>query len=309
MMQGMVPLYGFGGGSGGTGATLTVTAPAGCTVTVSKDGKSKTKVAGADGKAVFKGLETGEWTITITDGEQTAQKTAMVTADYAAEITFFAATINVTYPAGSACTATDGTTTLTAPDTSGTWECVVPNAGTWTVSLDRGYQEKVNVTASGNTYTLKNWHLYNAGVDCTAVTGGWAGKGMKSRSSSTLTAAAPTITTGSAYITATNAGEEKSGTLYAKNKINLSGFTKLTVNGSFKNASATDGNTSIFLWSAIGTYAQDNVISQSRIAKNTTETTVLVELSGSNGLCNLGFWMSSSASNYVKITECYLTAG
>lgn len=80
-------LYG-NGGSGGTGATLAVTAPAGCTVTVSKDGKTKTKTAGADGLAVFKGLETGTWTVTITDGEQTAQKIVAVTADYATDVSF-----------------------------------------------------------------------------------------------------------------------------------------------------------------------------------------------------------------------------
>lgn len=130
-------LYG-NGGSGGTGATLTVTAPAGCTVTVSKDGKTKTKTAGADGLAVFKGLATGDWTVTITDGGQQASKNVTVTADYSTSITFFAATINVTYPAGSVCTATDGVITLTS-DNSGSWAFVVPNAGTWTVSLDNGF--------------------------------------------------------------------------------------------------------------------------------------------------------------------------
>ncbi len=121
--------------SGGlNGVTLTVNAPAGATVTVSKDGKRKTKVADTDGVAVFKGLSTGDWTLSITDGTQTAQKTVTITADYTTAITFFAATIHVTYPAGSTCTATDGVTTLTAPDTSGTWDCVVPNAGTWTVT-------------------------------------------------------------------------------------------------------------------------------------------------------------------------------
>lgn len=175
-MQTMVPLYGFGGG-GGTGAELTVTAPAGCTVTVSKDGKTKTKVAGADGVAVFKGLATGEWTVTITDGEQTAQKTVTITADYATAITFFEATIHITYPEGSTCTATDGVTTLTAPDTSGTWDCVVPNAAVWTVSLDSGFTETVDVTTSGVTYTVNKWHLYNRGDQKTGVTGGFATTG------------------------------------------------------------------------------------------------------------------------------------
>ena len=170
-MQTMVPLYGFGGG-GGTGAALTVNAPAGCTVTVSKDGKTKTKVAGTDGVAVFKGLATGQWTVTISDGEQTAQKAVTITADYSTAITFFAATIHVTYPAGSTCTATDGVTTLTAPDTSGTWACVVPNAGTWTITLDRGYSEKIEV-AESSEYTVNKWHLYNSGDQCIDITGGW----------------------------------------------------------------------------------------------------------------------------------------
>lgn len=153
-MQSMVPLYGFGSGSGGTGAKLTVTAPAGCTVTVAKEGKTKTKVADSSGAAVFKGLSSGVWTITITDGEQTAQKTVTITADYTAEITFFSATIHVTYPAGSVCTATDGVTTLTAPDTSGTWECIVPNAGTWTVSVNDTVSDSVEIVAEGSETEL-----------------------------------------------------------------------------------------------------------------------------------------------------------
>ena len=87
-MSTMVPMYGFGGGSGGTGATLTVTAPAGATVTIAKDGKSKTKVADASGVAVFRGLATGEWTVTITNGTDTAVDTVQLVADYAIEMSF-----------------------------------------------------------------------------------------------------------------------------------------------------------------------------------------------------------------------------
>ena len=167
--------FGFkdGAGSGMTGATLTVTAPSGCTVTVSKDGKTKTKTAGADGVAVFKGLKSGQWTLTITDGEQTAQKTVTITADYSTAITFFSATIHVTYPAGSTCTATDGVTTLTAPDTSGSWDCVVPNAGMWTVSTGNGFRETVEVSANGEDLTLSKWYLFNNGDTHDSITGGW----------------------------------------------------------------------------------------------------------------------------------------
>ena len=81
-------LYGNGGCTGGTGATLTVTVPAGATVTASKEGKTKTKVAGSDGIVVFKGLASGEWTLTITDGTKTATDTVNLVADYTKAMSF-----------------------------------------------------------------------------------------------------------------------------------------------------------------------------------------------------------------------------
>ena len=77
--------------------------------------------------------------------------------------TTFVATINITYPAGSTCTATNGTTTLTAPDTSGTWKCIVPNAGTWRVMIVNVAGEDVNVTTNNGTYTVKTWYLFKNG--------------------------------------------------------------------------------------------------------------------------------------------------
>lgn len=142
------------GGGSGVGGVLTVTAPAGVTVEVSKDGKTKRKTATEEGLAIFKGLATGTWTLTITNGVQTSTKPVVITADYSTVIAFFAATINITYPSGSICTCTDGTTTLTAPDTSGTWVCSVPNVGTWTVTITNGTETKsypVSITQDGQT--------------------------------------------------------------------------------------------------------------------------------------------------------------
>lgn len=174
-----VPLYGFGA-SGGSGGTLTVTAPANVTVTVSKDGKTKTKNSGTSGVVVFKGLASGTWTLTITDGSQTSSKPVVVTADYSTVIAFFAATINITYPAGSTCTCSDGTTTLSAPDTSGTWACIVPNAGTWTAAATDGVEntsESVSITTDGQIAAIELSYLlwlYKSGNTYNAVTGGWS---------------------------------------------------------------------------------------------------------------------------------------
>ena len=170
-------------GPGISGGKLTVTTPgAGITVAAARDGKTKTKVSGADGTAVFKGLESGDWVLTITDGEQTSVPVPItIKTDYAAVLTFFAATIHVTYPAGSVCTATDGAITLTAPDTGGTWDCTVPNAGTWTVTVvDKGWTKTVNMTNSGQSVNvnLTCVYLYNYGDQCTDVTGGWESRTM-----------------------------------------------------------------------------------------------------------------------------------
>lgn len=158
----MIPLYGFGSKSGRSFATLTITAPVGATVTVSKDGKSKPPKVATTGTVVFKGLETGTWTITITNGTDTASKTVEIKADYHVEITFFSATINITYPAGLTCKATNGNTTLTAPDTSGTWACVVPNKGTWTITAG-DWNAEANMTTSGQTETVRvaRWIVKN----------------------------------------------------------------------------------------------------------------------------------------------------
>lgn len=89
------------------------------------------------------------------------------------------AVIGVTYPEGSVCTCTSGTLTLTANDTSGKAIFTVPFAGTWTVTITNGNKSKskaVEITAEGQTESIILRYellLYDAGDQCTDVTGGW----------------------------------------------------------------------------------------------------------------------------------------
>lgn len=174
-------LYGNGGGSttSQVGGALVVTAPAGASVTVSKDDKTYTKSAGSSGSATFKGLSSGTWSITISNGSQTTTDTIDINVDYAIALAFFSATISVTYPSGSTCTATDGTTTLTAPDTSGTWNCVVPNAGTWTIAISNGSgssnSKDVVIETNGQSETVSIAYIYWIlnGSETADYTGGW----------------------------------------------------------------------------------------------------------------------------------------
>ena len=80
------------------------------------------------------------------------------------------AVIGATYPAGSTCTCTNGTRTVTLKDTSGTGLFKIPYAGTWTVTATNGTQTKsfaVSITAEGQvekvtlSYTL---YIVQAGV-------------------------------------------------------------------------------------------------------------------------------------------------
>lgn len=86
-MSQRVALFGFGGGGGGrSGATLTVATDAGVTVTIARGGLRKSKTADEQGKAVFKWLRLGVYTVTISDGTDTASDTVQVLGDCTKEI-------------------------------------------------------------------------------------------------------------------------------------------------------------------------------------------------------------------------------
>jgi hypothetical protein len=171
---------GAGGGRDGA-AILTVQAPINTDVTVSKDTKSYTKNSGTTGVVTFQGLTTGEWAVSISNELQTQTRTVTITTTYSVVIAFFTATINITYPAGSTCTVTKGSTVFTAPDTSGTWDCVVPGTGTWVVACTDGAlssSQNVSITADGQTesvtlayFTATIAVTYPAGSTCSTAMG------------------------------------------------------------------------------------------------------------------------------------------
>lgn len=86
---------------------------------------------------------------------QTATKTVNVTQFdvYRLTMSYFKATIKITYPGGSTCTCFKDDKTYTAPDTSGSWDCVVDSAGDWTVQITADGKEPetevVSITENG----------------------------------------------------------------------------------------------------------------------------------------------------------------
>lgn len=277
-------IFNVTGGGGGTGCTLTITAPVGATVTVSKDGKAKTKVA-TTGTVVFKGLETGTWTITITNGTDTATKTVEIRANYEAEITFFAATINVTYPAGLTCTATDGVTTLNAPDTTGTWTCVVPNKGKWTITADE-WSGEVDISATGQTKNVRlaKWIVKN-GVVQTDI--GLATQLISGR--------IPTVTQGTGYTTIQITSSQSTGIL-SNNPIDMTNvktiiadvdITKVTVPSGVKFNGVVLISTASKAYSSVDN-AKNAIVGQSGSA-STGRQKLSVDAGSNTGLLYVGF--------------------
>ena len=173
-------------GGGGSGGTLIITGVAGSTVTATKGDKTYTRTLNNEGKATFKGLASGTWTITMTDGTQTVTRTVTITADYALTIAYFSATISITYPAASTCVITDSEGTQIAADTNGdssakTWTATVGAIGTYTITAtladgSKSASKAVSITAEGQTESIILRYalmLYDAGDQCTDVTGGW----------------------------------------------------------------------------------------------------------------------------------------
>lgn len=297
-----VPLYGFGASGGGAGGTLTVTAPANVTVTVSKDGKAKTKNSGTSGVVAFKGLATGTWTVTITGDGKTAQKNVVVTTDYSTVIAFFAATINITYPAGSTCTCSDGTTTLSAPDTSGTWACIVPNAGTWTAAATDGVEntsESVSITTDGQTVAVElsyYTYLFKPNTDTTNVTGGW-----QLNSNGSLDSAGDQL-----VATFTNAyNHDRAFNVATINKIDFTEFTTLvaTCKAADKNNAAPRSAT--FAVASTQSGFDNAGTASTKIASTTfsnSTNTVTIDVSGISGSYYVTFVVELSNYNTGTLT-------
>ena len=218
------------GGSGGTGATLTVTAPALCTVSISKDGKTKTKTAGTDGTAVFKGLETGTWMLAITDGSNTASKPIMIRTDYSDRISFAMATITIRYWPGYDCCVTINGHTEYAPDKSGIW--AYPAYGPCTMRVSATYGEdiverSVEVSAD-DPQSISLCYLFDHGKEISVITGGWDAYAW--RMTTNTGAKKPRLTKNydNLYIQSP-AGE--GGVVRTMNKIDLAGFSRITMIG------------------------------------------------------------------------------
>ena len=269
---------------GGSGCILTITAVASETVTISKNGKSKSKTADSKGVAVFRGLDTGKWTITIVRGGVPITRVVAVTADYSVAIPLFAATINITYPSGSTCTCSDGTTTLSAPDTSGTWACIVPNAGTWTATSTSGTEtdsKAVTITTDGQSTSVELSYalfLFKPNAPSDIIAGEW-----EMPEHSTVTAEAEL-----AVKSVNNYNGNRDISARTKGQIDLTEYS--TLQATCKASGGSDTKLEV--------YSGSSVVASAAIG--TSLTTLTVDIYALSGLHSIGFGGRHTA--YLSIT-------
>lgn len=279
-----VPLYGFGGSGGSPNKSIIiVAAPTGSTVTCKMGSTTKT-ASEKNGTWTFSGLDIGTWTITATKGSSIATQDVDITrltVEYVT-ITYFSATINVTYPAGSTCTCSDGTTTLTAPNTSGSWTCIVYNAGTWTATATDGDKSKsadVVITTDGQTESvtlLYITYLFKDGETYDSLTGGWQGTVNAEKQALQLIVQAG-----------------KSQNVHTKSKVDMTDYSTISVK-----TDANVHNVSLYL------IIEDSFVASKPVAKaelNTASDEVSLDISNITGshFIRLYSYSEKGGSRYV----------
>lgn len=139
------------------------------------------------------------------------------------------------------------------------------------------------------TLTVTKQYLFNLGDKCTAVTGGWTLAAVPMYTGSDAQhAEKPQITTQS------NGGiklwmDYGTGIYRTTNKIDLSGVTTLTLNGSIYGPNSGNANwAGMFVWSAIGSLYTSNVVAKVTSA-NAVKTNPTLDVSGLNGSYYIGF--------------------
>lgn len=301
------------GGGSGSGATLVVSCPANVTVTVSKDDKSYTKNSGNLGSATFKGLATGEWAVTIEGSEQTATKNITITADYAITMAFFAAYINITYPANSTCTVKTSGDTIVASDSNTdsstkTWTATVNATGTYTITAtstsdsSKTKSTTVSITAEGQSESVTlsyTTYLYQAGDTDTGFLsvawpfsdGAYEGK--------------PNIAykTDSAVFTAPDGRGSTSGVVYFPGKIDLTHYTTLTADATLAGSINPDVKPEgLYIWGEIGSgYYQAASVASALFGKTGKEI-LTIDVSKLSGEYYIGFGLRCELTPLETIT-------
>lgn len=302
------------GGGGGSGGTLVVTSSGAGTVTVSNRtlGKRYSKSVTAGGSVTFKGLKTGKWTVTLSNGAQTATKSVKINADYSVSIAYFSATISVTYPAKSTCVVTNRGGQTVASDTNTgsstkTWTATVNATGTYTITAtatDGSGKTKsttVSITADGQsssvTLSYEVYLIQNGSVNSAFNFGDAQLRSDHSTS----------ISTGSGYVKYSSVSYTCGAA--TPSRVDLSKYSKLVMNCNV--TSIGSGNVRLSVCSALSAGSESELLSNISASKNTSSTgsqTLTLDLSSiaSSLYVGLALDVPEWSTVAVEVMDMYL---
>ena len=152
-------------------------------------------------------------------------------------------------------------------------------------------------------------YLYKSGDLCTNNSGGWS---FVARSVDNYSASNASITYGDSYMTlyATKSGDMGDGSVYTKNSINLSGYSKLYAKISTSVSAGANGESDAAFMIFTSVMTSSNKPTWSHIANldnYSSSTTVSIDVSDVTASRQIGFWVWTGRGDIsVKIYEVWL---
>ena len=221
--------------------------------------------------------------------------------------------IVVAAPTGSAVTCTTpGGIVMQGVEISGTWTFAnLPGVGTYIIVGTLGDKTKtqtviidtVGVYEVTITYSL---YLYNAGDECTGVTGGWTGQRFNGESGYRLGTATKEATDLYLYAKSTGAGSLYDAGFFTNNKIDLTNYSKLY----YEVKEVQGGGTGTYKF--MGTFNSYDSSGGTRINSFWWNEVALgirnIDISSIIGSYYYGFgnWANNGATSYVRISKIWL---
>ena len=239
---------------------INVTYPSGATCTIS-NGTTTYTAPDTSGSWECDVNAFGIWTVTAVGVVTATASVNLISGAPSKSVALYFGQVTVTYPAGATCTITDGTTTYTAPDTTGSWTCDVNAIGEWTATAvgDVTVSESVTLTSTSLSGSIVIYFgqinvTYPSGAICTMTqgsvsytapdtTGSWSKKVFS------LGAWTVTITgtvTNSGTVTLTSAAPTQSITLQYRTSYPLFSFKYGSTTYTFTNSSTTGSVSGVY---------------------------------------------------------------